>query len=170
MGSLNTRNGKLLFDFRYLGVRCREQLKLSDSAANRKRAKAILERIEAEITLGTFVYNDYFPQSKRVAQFEAQLTRINQVQSDVPSFKDFSETWFGECEVEWKNSHKKNVRGSLDRYLIPEFGEMVMDQITKASILAFRSKISKLPGRGTNTTWSAQLNTLTTPSLRFGRY
>lgn len=54
MGSINVRSGKLLLDFRFKGERCREQTKLIDSPANKKRAKQILDRIEAEITLGTF--------------------------------------------------------------------------------------------------------------------
>ena len=54
MGSIRSRSGKLFFDFRYRGVRCREQTKLSDTPANRKRVTNILERIEAEILVGTF--------------------------------------------------------------------------------------------------------------------
>jgi len=54
MGSIRSRSGKLFFDFRYRGVRCREQTKLSNNPVNRKRATTILERIEAEILVGTF--------------------------------------------------------------------------------------------------------------------
>ncbi|WP_424401097.1 Arm DNA-binding domain-containing protein [Marinomonas sp.] len=39
MGSINVRSGKLLLDFRFKGERCREQTKLTDSLANKKRAK-----------------------------------------------------------------------------------------------------------------------------------
>lgn len=67
MGAINTRKGLIFFDFRYKGVRCREYTKLPDNAANRKRAKVVLERIEAEITLNTFDYSNYFPNSAYVA-------------------------------------------------------------------------------------------------------
>lgn len=164
MGSINSRNGKLIFDFRYRKVRCREHSNLVDNAPNRKRAKAIIEHIEAEITLGTFVYANYFPSSKKASQFEAQLSKVSSIRSGVPTFKYFSEVWFSECEVSWKRSHINNVRGSLERYLIPEFGSQGLDQITKASILAFRAKISKLPGRGGCATWSAEhINHTLTP-------
>jgi integrase len=164
MGSINTRKGKLVFDFRYQGVRCREQSKLSDSSSNRKRAKAIIERIEAEIMLGTFLYENYFPNSNKAALFSRREKTRSEALSNVPKLEEFADIWFGECEVEWKTSHILNVRGSLDRYIIPEFGNQYLDQITKASILSFRSKLSKLPGRGENTTWSAEhINHTLTP-------
>ena len=41
MGSIRARpqNGKLFFDFRYRGQRCREQTVLDDTPVNRKKAK-----------------------------------------------------------------------------------------------------------------------------------
>jgi hypothetical protein len=60
MGTVNERGNKLFLDFRYRGVRCREYTKLEDKPANRKRLKILMERIEAEILLGTFDYAEYF--------------------------------------------------------------------------------------------------------------
>ena len=76
MAAIGTRYGNIYIDFRYRGTRCREQTKLPDNPANRKRAKQILERIEAEITLGTFDYAKYFPKSKRAEQFAEHNQRI----------------------------------------------------------------------------------------------
>ena len=69
MGSINQRGGKLFLDFRYQGLRCREYTKLDETPANRKRLKKLVERIEAEILLGSFNYVNYFPNSRRVQQF-----------------------------------------------------------------------------------------------------
>ena len=71
MASISVRTGKLYFDFRYKGERCREYTKLEDNQPNRRRMEKILQRIEAEITLGTFVYRDYFPDSPKAEAFEA---------------------------------------------------------------------------------------------------
>lgn len=67
MGKIRVRENanKLFFDFRYLGKRCREQTSLDNTAANRKKLERILEKIEAEITLGSFDYGRYFPDSPR---------------------------------------------------------------------------------------------------------
>ena len=56
MQRVDQRFPRLFFDFRYKDERCREYTKLPDTPANRKRAKLILERLEAEIVLGSFDY------------------------------------------------------------------------------------------------------------------
>ena len=63
MASIRTRKGtkNLLIDFSFMGVRCREQTALPDTSANRKTLEKLLQKIEAEILLGTFVYGNYFP-------------------------------------------------------------------------------------------------------------
>lgn len=50
MGSVNVRpeNGRLFFDFRYLGKRCCEQSTLDDTPANRKKMKQVLGRHSAK--------------------------------------------------------------------------------------------------------------------------
>jgi len=115
MGSVNSKNGRLFLDFRYQGKRCREFTKLSDTPAHRKRLQIIVDRIDAEILLGQFFYENYFPNSKRAKQFSPQTE--NNPQTDLGElFSDFSETWFSEKEAEWRNSHKSNQRLTLDKY------------------------------------------------------
>jgi integrase len=41
----------LFFDFRFKGVRCREQTVLPDTPGNRRKLGKILDRIQAEIAL-----------------------------------------------------------------------------------------------------------------------
>lgn len=115
MASINTRNGLLYIDFRYKGVRCREYTKLADTPAHRKRLGKVLERLEAEITLGSFVYRNYFPDSPKADLFEKKERRLEvaardanhteQPESDIPTFADFMDTWLMEKQVEWRESH-----------------------------------------------------------------
>jgi integrase len=164
MGSIRPRGNLLFIDFRYRGVRCREQTKLKDTPANRKRLKALLERIEAEILLGTFNYGEYFPKSPRVADFKAHEDRIEQVQSDTPTFSDFSDLWFSENEVSWKYSYQITLRSSLDKHVLPAFGAQAVSQITRAEILAFRAKLAKIPRKDGSTGLSpARINTILVP-------
>ena len=145
MGSIRSRSGKLFFDFRYRGVRCREQTKLSDNPVNRKRATTILERIEAEILVGTFDYATYLPNSNSTERFR----RIDAVQlassSSIPSFRDFADTWFTENEPRWKHSYKITLRTSLDKHILPVFGEVQLDEIEKSAVLAFRANLARIP-------------------------
>ncbi|MBT8109644.1 MAG: DUF3596 domain-containing protein, partial [Gammaproteobacteria bacterium] len=53
MSSLRIRNGKLMIDFRYRGVRCREQTSLANNERNRRRVTKIIRQIDAELELGT---------------------------------------------------------------------------------------------------------------------
>ena len=55
MASIRThKSGKLYIDFRFCGERFRETSLLTDSPGNRKRLGLLAQKIEAEITLGSF--------------------------------------------------------------------------------------------------------------------
>jgi integrase len=164
MGSIRERRGLLFIDFRYRGVRCREYTKLSDKPASRKRLQTIVERVEAEILLGTFDYAAYFPNSDRIAQFKDHDARKVQVQSDTPTFSDFSDLWFSENEIGWKYSYQITLRSSLDKHVLPAFGAQPVSHINRADILAFRAKLAKIPRKDGSTGLSpARINTILVP-------
>ena len=52
---------KLFIDFRYQGIRCREQTLLSDTARNRKQLETLIQRMEAKMLVGGFDYAEFFP-------------------------------------------------------------------------------------------------------------
>ena len=150
MASVRTRKGsnKLFMDFRYRGQRCRELTALEDTPANVKKLEALLKRIEAEITLGSFDYAKYFPGSANIAKFHqpdlGTLSSESSKRGKSALFKDFCEVWFGEMESSWRRSYRSTVRGILDRQLIPEFGDLEVSQISKADLLQFRASLAKV--------------------------
>lgn len=148
MGSIRARpeNGLLFLDFRYQGRRCRKQTTLPDTAANRRNMQKLLERIEAEITLGSFDYKANFPNSPLVAQFEAMKQGLSASSGMLP-FEEFAWRWFEENTPSWKRSMQGTVKGNLGHHLIPRFGATRLDQIKKGDILLFRSEITKHPGQ-----------------------
>lgn len=172
MGSVRPRKdtGLLFIDFYYRSIRCREQTALEDTPANRKKVQKLLDRIEGEISLGTFDYQRYFPSSRNAARFKLSpmASAVQALGSAVsgngsaqpviaaqtPLFKEFAETWFNEKSVEWRESYRQGVRANLDKALIPRFGEMAVGQITKANILAFRAELAKVQARGKQTVLS----------------
>lgn len=179
MGKVRVRpeTGRLQLDFSFSGLRCREQTTLADTNENRKKVEQLLKRIEAEITLGTFNYQSYFPGSKQAQRFETgslnlirnspSLTDRNSTNTQdgtVPTFINFANEWYGENEIRWRRSQRKTVRGTLDKHLIPAFGDRAVDHITKADILKLRSSLAKVPGRknkeGLSTT---RINHILTP-------
>jgi integrase len=178
MGSVRARRetGKLFMDFVYQGRRCREQTSLPDSTKNRKKLREILERVEAEITIGTFDYSRYFPNSKLEAQFAANAVTTPTTSTlppppatallggrralspavQTPLFRDLTREWYAQHEIEWRRSYRPTVQGTLDQHLIPCFGEMDVGRIMKEDILNFRSALGKVPGRKSKDGLSAQ--------------
>lgn len=173
MGSIRCRtsNDQLFIDFRFRNERCREQTALPDTSPNRKRLQKLLDKIDAEISAGTFEYRRYFPGSKNAVKFDAppavgvsaSATPVA-APTSTPLFRDFAEVWFEEREVEWRKSYKTTMRAELDRSLIPQFGEQEVGQISKADVLAFRASLAKVTARGKKTTLStARINKMLNP-------
>lgn len=163
MATLITRGGRLYVDFRYKGKRCREATSLEDTSQNRRRLNTLLKRIEAEITLGSFEYGKYFPNSARVEEFTTHESSARMMRGDIPLFSDFAELWFSEKKIEWRDSHANTVRISLDKYLLPTFGKKMVGQIRKSDILNFRSSLAKVPGQKEKTLSPSRINHIMTP-------
>lgn len=165
MGNIVERpeTGNLYFDFRYGGKRCREQTSLPANAANRKRLEKVLQKIEAEITLGTFEYGKYFPNSPRAEALSTKAIKNKAEYRESPLFSDFAETWFSEMRVQWRTSHAKTIRGTLDTYLLPTFNGQEVARITRADILEFRSTLAKVRNRSNKGLSASRINKIMTP-------
>ena len=173
MASIRKREdtGLLFIDFYYKGIRCREQTALEDTTANRRKVQKVIEHLEGEILAGTFEYRRYFSGSKNANKFDAPLNQSmpNQLTHAVagklglgtglvaagvagtPLLSVFAETWYTEKEVEWRRSHKSNVRADLDGRIIERWGDWEVGRITKADILAYRAELAKDQARGRKT-------------------
>lgn len=167
--------GHLYFDFYFQGKRCREQTVLNDTVINRKRAAALAERIKAAITLGSFRYRDFFPNSPRAAQFDegapkgpavTQALENQSLSSETPLFQDFVESWWELHKVTLRFKTRESYRGTIDRYLIPHLGRLRVGEIRKSDVLQLRSALAKVPGRNGNDTLSAKTINYTLGVLR----
>ena len=164
MASINSRNGNLYVDFRYIGQRCREQTLLADTKPNRKRLENFVSKMEADIQLGSFRYENYFPQSKKLEQFQSlELMKLTNGHKDSSSgFDSFSKVWLEEKKPEWRDSQISNVKDIFRIYLIPHFGNMPLNNISKAKIMAFRGKLVKEGNNGRSLS-ASRINHIMTP-------
>jgi len=165
MGRIAVRKetGKLFFDFNYLNKRCREQTSLDNTAANRRKLERILEKIEAEITLGSFDYGRYFPDSPRAESLSKRaLTKTGGYHAS-PLLREFAETWFAEKEIEWRESQIVTVQGCLDRHILPALGHKEVGSITRAEILEFRASLAKVNSRSGKKLSASRINHIMTP-------
>lgn len=164
MASINSRNGNLYVDFRYIGQRCREQTLLADTKPNRKRLENFVSKMQAEIQLGSFRYENYFPQSKKLEQFQSlELMRSTNSHKDSSSgFDSFSKVWLEEKKPEWRDSQISNVEDIFRIYLIPHFGNVPLNTISKAKIMTFRGKLVKEGNNGRPLS-ASRINHIMTP-------
>ena len=109
----------------------------------------MLDKIEAEITLDSFDYARYFPNSKQLKKLEAR-NALEQASltaeasaSALPLFSVFVATWRTERSVEWRASYIESIDTILDKHLIPEFGDKQVNQIDRAALLAFRAELAR---------------------------
>ncbi len=159
MGKVRARpeTGRLYLDFHFKANRFREQTALPDNATNRKKVEKLLARIEAKIVLGEFDYTEHFPSSKNIAKFielrdSQPVFKRPQEQGAAPAFSEFSEQWLNERKVEWRASHIRNVESIVFSSLNAYFGTTAVNAIVKEEVLAYRTRLSKRPGRGKNKT------------------
>ncbi len=153
MANIRSRGNKLLIDFYYQGIRCREQTALVDNRVNRARLKKILDDIQLKIRLKRFVFSEQFPDSNRCDFFiehdKNATYRIRNESFDptpkvlinCPNFDFFSMEWLLENKIHWKQSHFKNVKMIIESYLIPQFGNYEISDISREMIMKFRAGI-----------------------------
>jgi len=163
MATLGSRNQRIYIDFRYKGLRYKEYTRAPDTPANRKSALHLLKRMEAEITLGTFDYLEYFPNGQSAAKFKGQQQRTTEQRSAPFSFEHFTEIWFSEKQVEWRQSYQAINRISLDKHILPYFKGKRIDEIDKALILQFRAYLTGEPGQSNGLLSASRVNHIMIP-------
>jgi len=142
MSSIRERGGKLVFDFTFNGIRCRETTRLKDTAGNRKIANEILTRINAEIIVGTFCYEKYFPNSKRVALFnEFNELNVKKENHILPTLAEFAAIWLQENSGGWRQTYLYKLNGMFNKYILPNLGSINLRDITKSDVLLFRNEL-----------------------------
>lgn len=159
MASIRARQDRLFFDFIYKKTRCREQTLLPDTPTNRKKLEQVLRKIDAEITLGTFDYAKYFPNSPRVAEFKTLDHKTRQAAGKAtPLFKTFMMEWYEEMKIGWRDSYDQTVIKILDGRLMKTFGEMEVSAIAKADLMQFRARLGEEDGRNGKKMSAAHIN------------
>lgn len=163
MATVGIRRGKFYIDFRYKGVRYREQTDIVDNAANRKSVNQLIKKMDAEITLDTFDHLKYFPKGKSSDKFKVQQHVRDNANLAPQVFECFAEVWFNEKQVEWSDSYRTIARNRLDKHIIPFFKGRQLAIIDKAMIMQFRSEVASMPGQGGGVVTASCVNNIMLP-------
>nr|WP_315247352.1 tyrosine-type recombinase/integrase [uncultured Albidiferax sp.] len=109
--------------FSFKGVQCRETLDLPGTKANMLYAERLRAEILGKIERGSFLYNEYFPDSPRCKVFGhvggGKTASIKELLTDYKSRSKTSlqpSTWNG-------------YRKAIDNILIPEFGHLQLSAL-----------------------------------------
>jgi len=165
--SVRKATNNLYFDFMYQGVRYREQTELIDSKANRRLLQKKLDLLNAELVTGQFDYLNSFPESKVARRLVKEKMEVEAIQADSYLFKNFIIEWIEENKLNWRDSHLVNIESMVNKYYLPSFGERVIDSITRAELLKFRTSLAKVPGRNGRTSLSNnRINKIMNPLRR----
>lgn len=166
MANIRVRpNGIIQYDIHVYGTRFRETSGMPATPKNLKIAKATVKQINAEIALKTFQYRDYFPDSKKVEQFE-RLQRDKYPDRFYPYFDDFAKKWLAQQTPKWKNSYHKTVERNIDNYLIPYFGNTLINEIYLSQLDQFRQQLAAREKEdGSRTLSNARINNILWPLI-----
>jgi integrase len=111
--TVRKETGKLVIDFTYHGVRCREQTALPDSQQNRKLVQGLIEKIKKAQHDGVFLYRNFFPESALADRFDpitastplGSIGVESNAENCTPLFSAFANQWVDEHSIEWRRSH-----------------------------------------------------------------
>ncbi len=165
MSSVRVRpeTGKLYIDFRYLGMRCREQYNLFNTTKNFRKLKKLAKIIDAEIALDKFDYSKTFPKSKSLDKVSKIVSKQK---NHIPSFRLYANQWLKNKRPEWKQSYYKSIKSIIESYLSQEFDDKFLDQISKSDMLEFRAYLSQLSGKNeTDRISSSRVNHIMSPLI-----
>lgn len=123
MAKLGAYRGRLFVDFRFRGIRRREYLRLSDTAANRTRAQGFLKLLEGELALGTFDYARRFPGSRW-----ARAHRLLPPEPP-PAFGPFAREWLSDRRATIRPETATDYHAIIEHYLVPALGGLRIDEI-----------------------------------------
>ena len=124
-----TLNGKKLrITFTFMGEVCREQFGSDTSIQSWKSAALHRAKIVQSIEAGTFVYSDYFPESKKLAKFGNTKAKKNY------TFKDVVELYLA-TETTLADSTFAGYKSALRSFWVPQLGERLIRTISYSELL-----------------------------------
>lgn len=103
------------------------------------------------------------PSSPTSTSYEPQLnlswhSPAANTPNGVPTFGDFFTQWRAEKLPEWRRLHRQGVDDIASKHLLPWFGAMPVNCITRQDVLQFRAHLSTLPGYRGRTLSASRIN------------
>jgi integrase len=148
MAALKADKGKLLLDFMWRGIRCREYLGLDDTKEGRARARQTKLQVEAEIARGALAYATWFPKSKKVqAGGPFAPPPSPPAPEGPPAFGTFGREWLELQRPFGSQAHYLDRHSLLETHLLPFFGaERPMSAFAVEDVERWIGRLKQQPG------------------------
>lgn len=127
-----TRKTKQVYQiaFSFQGVECREVIDLPHTKGNETYCTRLRAEILGKIARGAFVYAEHFPDSPRLKIFGGERPKVRML---ADAFDDYKVS----AERTLEPSTWVVYRRDIDKVLVPRFGAIAVDALTRADIRQF---------------------------------
>src|SRR5882757_3537118 len=132
-GVVAAPRGRIQFDFTVNGIRYRPSIRRPPSEANLRRARERLEAIKHQIHLGTFSFEEEFPDYRFVRRLSGT--------SSARLCSDVFDAYLAHCEARLRRNDMaaatvRSYRKILDGVWRPHLGDLVFSQVRFSSLIA----------------------------------
>lgn len=134
-GGIIQRGDSFIADFYYKGERFRAAIPGLSAAkkAHRNTAEAIFTQIQADIARDVFNLSRYFPDHPKAKRFRKG--------SDI-TVRETLDVWIERKRRECEASTWLSYKSGVDHYLIPEFGNLALCDLTTAHVRNWRDSLN----------------------------
>jgi integrase len=162
MSAIRSDKGRLMLDFKWKGIRCREYIGLDDTKDGRAKTRSKKLQIDGEIEAGTFEFAKWFPKSKQVKpghRFAPPPPEPTSAPEGPPTFATFAREWLDRQKAVWSNAHYADQQSLLNTHLRPFFGdERPMSAFTVEDVEDFRTYLTQQKGLKGETLSAVRVN------------
>jgi integrase len=132
-GVVAAPRGRIQFDFTFNGIRYRPSIKRPPSEANLRRARERLEAIKHQIHLGTFSFEEEFPDYRLLRRLDGT--------SGARLCNDVFDAYLAHCEARLRRNDMaaatvRSYRKILDGVWRPHLGGLVFSHVRYSSLIA----------------------------------
>ncbi|MDF1556450.1 MAG: DUF3596 domain-containing protein [Deferrisomatales bacterium] len=151
-GSVKRRKGSrhLYVAFSYYGRRVEKSTGLEDTARNRRKARAFLDKIFDNIDRGTFVFSEAFPGASEAEKvhFACREGRDHRPDPGDVVFGEYLDRWIPEIlDTDPSSGKRHDYHNIIDCHVRPRFGDMTFHQITGVEVVKFVRDLGQRRGR-----------------------
>lgn len=130
--AIKREGGKEVYQlaFSFMGVQCRETIARTHSKASLTYCINLRGEILRRIEAGTFLYTDYFPDSKRASIFGHGHGKSHTIKEALEAYRDRTKHTL---EASTWNPYRRDI----DNVLVPRWGHMRLTAFTPADLRAW---------------------------------